>query len=168
MIRAYHAQRIYLMLSSNKIAVIGLGNTLRKDDGIGLIILELLKKSRQKDNIDYLNYGTASIDLVHKISDYNKVLLIDGINAKLSPGDLKIFELNEIDYNVKEDPISTHEINLTGLFELCKKINIKTKIYVAGIQVEDTSYKEGLSALLSEKKEKYTKEISSFIDKNLK
>ena len=41
--------------------------------------------------------------------------------------------------------VSTHEFDLKSLFELYKDLSAKSKIYVAGIQVKDTSYGEGLS-----------------------
>ena len=59
---------------SKKIAVIGLGNTLRKDDGIGIIVLEALLKSSQHPQIDYLNFGIASFDLVHRMEKYERIL----------------------------------------------------------------------------------------------
>ena len=77
--------------SANKIAVIGLGNTLRKDDGIGIIVLEALLKSLKHPQIDYLNFGIASFDLIHRLERYAIVLLIDGIDAG-SPVN-KIFRL---------------------------------------------------------------------------
>ncbi len=193
-----------------KIAVIGLGNTLRRDDGIGIVILESLLKSNSqkiygskanvnlssrlierqkasvnltlsdperaervegeskghnKDSIDYFNFGTASFDLIHRMRDYDTVLLIDAINASLPSGEASFFELKDVKYNIKESPISTHELNLTGLFELSKAVNLKTKIYVAGIQIEDTSWIEGLSDSLKKRKDDIVKQISVFIEK---
>jgi len=150
---------------SKKIAVIGIGNILRRDDGIGIIVLESLLNFYKKEGIDYFNFGTASFDLMHRMQSYDEVVLIDAINASLAPGNCRIFKLKDIKYNVKESAISTHELNLTGIFELSKKLKLKTKIYVAGIQVEDTSWAEGLSESLEEKKNDIVKQISSFIEK---
>ena len=72
----------------NRKAVIGLGNTLRRDDGIGIIILESLLNVSKKEGTDYLNFGTASFDLVHRMRDYDEVLLIDAINASLPSGEI--------------------------------------------------------------------------------
>lgn len=157
------------MLSSlaNKIAVIGLGNTLRKDDGIGIIVLEALLKSPTHPRIDYLNFGIASFDLIHRLEGYATVLLIDGISASLKPGELRISEIEKIDYDLKDTVSSTHEFNLKNLFELCKKFNLKTKIYLAGIQVQDVSFGEGLTPPLKDRLEYILREISRFINKTL-
>lgn len=131
------------------------------------MILQSLLNSYKRANIDYLDFGTASFDLIYRLRDYEKVLLIDGMDAGLPPGELRLFELKQIDYELKQKAISSHEFNLKGLFELCKKLKIKTRIYVAGVQVEDISYKEGLSERLQVKKEGLVKEINSFIEKKL-
>ena len=147
--------------------VIGIGNTLRRDDGIGVVILESLLNYHKKEAVDYLNFGIASFDLLHRIQDYGKVLLIDGIDASLSPGELKIFDLGQIEYDLKGSITSSHELNLKDLFGLSRKLAIKTKIFVAGIQVKDTSFGEGLSKELESKKEEIIDGIGKFIGQNL-
>ena len=150
---------------SKKIAVIGFGNTLRRDDGIGIVVLESLLNFYKRKDIDYLNFGSASFVLLSRIKTYDRALLIDGINADLAVGKLKISELKDIEYKLDNSFTSTHELNLKSMLELSKKLGIKTKIYLAGIQVGDTSFKEGLSEALEHKKEGIIKEIATFIDK---
>ncbi len=150
-----------------KIAVIGIGNTLRRDDGIGIIILQSLLNFYRQDGIDYLDFGPASFDLIHRMRDYDSILIIDGINASLVPGELKIFALEEAEYSINGPAISTHELNLKGLFELYKNFEIKTRVYVAGIQVEDISFGEGLSQSLSQRLEEILKKIDLFITRGL-
>ncbi|MCX5702000.1 MAG: hydrogenase maturation protease [Candidatus Omnitrophica bacterium] len=148
-----------------KIAIIGIGSTLRRDDGIGIMVLESLLKFYKRKDIDYFNFGNASFDLLHKIKTYDAILLIDGINAGLGVGELKISELKDIEYKLDNSVTSTHELNLKSIFELAKKLGIKTRIYLAGIQVGEISFKEGLSEALRYRKEDIVKEIATFIDK---
>ncbi|RJP29628.1 MAG: hydrogenase maturation protease [Candidatus Omnitrophota bacterium] len=151
---------------SKVFSVIGLGNTLRRDDGIGIVVLESLLQFYREENVDYLNFGTASFNLVNKIKDYKAVLLIDGIDAGLLPGELKIFDLQDICYNTEDCNSSTHELNLTSLFELSRKLGLKTKIYVAGIQVQDTGWGEGLSPAVNNNRQDIIENISFFIKEN--
>ncbi len=152
---------------SNQTAVIGLGNTLRRDDGIGIAVLESLLKFYPRKDIDYLDFGVASFDLIHRLQEYKRVILIDGIDANLATAALKIFTLSQASYTLASSTISTHELDLKGLFELCKKFEVKTKIFIAGIQVADTAFGEGLTPQLKSKLSGITKEISIFIDKKL-
>jgi len=152
---------------SNKIAVIGLGNSLRRDDGIGVIILESLLNNYKRSGIDYLNFGIASFDLMHRLQDYDLVLLIDGITAGLLAGELKIFNLEEVAFSREDSVVSTHELNLKDIFRLTHNLGIKTKIYIAGIQVQDVSFGESLSQPLKENLEQITKQIDKIIQERL-
>jgi len=150
---------------SKKQAVIGLGNTLRRDDGIGIMILESLLNFYKKKGVDYLNFGSASFDLLHRLKSYDAVLLIDGVNAGLEVGELLISELKDIECRLGNFITSTHELNLKNIFELSGSLSIKTKIYIAGIQVQDTSFGDGLTIVLKSKLEDIVKEIAAFVNK---
>jgi len=152
---------------SKKIAVIGLGNSLRRDDGIGVIILGCLLNHYPRPGIDYLDFGIASFDLIHRLRDYDTVLLIDGINAGLPIGELKIFDLEQASFTNKDNALSSHELNLKDIFKLTRDLEIKTKIYVAGIQVADVGFGESLSAALKEKLPELTEGIDKFIQERL-
>jgi hydrogenase maturation protease len=152
-------------LLQRRIAVIGIGNTLRRDDGIGIIVLESLLNFYKRTDIDYFNFGSASFDLLHRIKTYDAVLLIDGVDAGLNIGELRISKLEDMDYKLKKAASSTHELNLNNILELSKDLGIRVEIYLAGIQVGDISFGEVLSATLNLKKEAITKEIATFIDK---
>jgi len=155
---------------SKKLAVIGLGNSLRRDDGIGVIILECLLNHYKDQRIDYLNFGIASFDLMHRLQDYDLALLIDGISAGLPAGELKIFDLEDISFSKEasqEMKISSHELNLKDIFRLSRNLEIKTKIYVAGIQVQDVSFGESLSDPLKERIGAIIEEINKFIQERL-
>jgi hydrogenase maturation protease len=148
---------------SKKIAVIGIGNILRRDDGIGVVVLESLLKFYKCENIDYFNFAAASFDLLNKIKLYDAVLLIDGVSAGFAVGKLRICLLEDIDYHPDKFNSSTHEFNLKNFFELTRRLGIESKIYLAGIQVEDISFGEGLSNALAQKKDEIVKEIYCFI-----
>jgi hydrogenase maturation protease len=152
---------------SKKIAVIGLGNNLRRDDGIGIAVLESLLKLYPRKGIDYINSGMAGFDLIRWMRDYETILFIDGINAGLSAGEVRIFELKDIESNLQSSATSTHELSLKDLLELSRDFGFKAKVYVAGIQVGDTSFGEGLSDALDNKKDEAVGKVVAFIDKIL-
>lgn len=131
------------------------------------MILESLLKLNPRPGVDYLNFGVASFDLLHRLQGYKRALLIDGIDANLATAALKIFTLNQASFTPASSVISTHELDLKGLFGLCEKFEVKTRIFVAGIQVADTSFGEGLTPQIKNKLAGITKEINVFIDRKL-
>lgn len=149
---------------SKRIAVIGIGNTLRRDDGIGIQVLGSLLKFYKRPGIDYLDFGAASFDLLNRMKDYDEMLIIDGIDAELAPGEMKIATLEKLSYSFPEGATSTHGFDLKTLFELYKTLAIKTKIFVAGIQVADISYGEGLSKAVENRREDIARQLDSYIE----
>lgn len=150
---------------NKKKAVIGIGSVLRKDDGIGISVFESLKERGMKEGIDYFNFGIASFDILLRIKEYRQVLIIDGINASLPAGELRIFKLDDIDLPLDVSYVSSHELKLPDLSLMLKKLGVKTKVFVAGIQVDDVSFGEGLSEGLVKKQEQIVERIQEFINK---
>ncbi len=152
---------------SKKVAVIGLGNTLRRDDGIGVIVLESLLREYKEEGAVYLNFGSASFGLLNHIPEYDAVLLIDGINAGLAAGDVKIFELKDVVRVSCDSALSSHELDLRNLFELMQALGLTTAVYVAGIQIQDVSFGEGLTEPLATNLAAIIGTINTFINQLL-
>lgn len=165
---AFPAPPTCLMSNSNKkLAVIGLGNPLRKDDGIGLVVFDRLKTSFKHPDIEYLDYGTGSFDILFKINDYKNILILDAVNAGMEAGDHKIFPITNIESEIKSDLGSTHGFGLKELKKLCFSMGMGTNIIVAGIEAADVSLGRGISKELQGKFDNAIDNISLYIRKYL-
>jgi hydrogenase maturation protease len=150
--------------SSEDLAVIGLGNTWRRDDGVGVHVLALLREMLKGKKIAFLNFGTASLGLVNYMKEFKKVLLIDAIDAGLPPAELRIFKFHEVAAVVREKKVSSHELSLGDLLGLCDALGVAADVRVAGIQVKDVSYGLEMTGELETAKQRITGEIHKFID----
>lgn len=150
---------------SESIAVVGLGSYVRRDDRIGLEVLGRLR-TRPRAGIAYFEYGTMSLDLIQRLGDYSTALLIDAIRCTgASPGDLFIRALESLDYSSAAPITSSHGFDLKTFFDLSKNLGIATRIYLAGVQVEDVSFGEELSVSLKARLPAITREIENFINR---
>ena len=154
--------------SNRKSAIFCVGNPLRRDDGIGIKIFNCLKIIPSVlEKADLFDFGSFSVDIVFKLSRYKKALIVDGINAGLKPGELRIFALKDLKTADYEPVSCTHGLDLKFLFRLMAEQGSVVKVWVAGIQAVDSSFGEGLSKELSGNIDAYVDEISSFTAKNL-
>ncbi|MCX5749728.1 MAG: hydrogenase maturation protease [Candidatus Saganbacteria bacterium] len=153
--------------SSEKLAIIGLGNPLRKDDGVGIIALNRLKLCLKRPDIDYFDFGTGSFDILFKINEYKAILIIDAVNAGMEPGDHKIFPLEAVESEIITDMGSTHGFGLKQLRMLCSSFGSSGKVFVAGIQIVDVSEGNGTSDLVNKKLDSAIDNISLYINKYL-
>ncbi|MEF8847510.1 MAG: hydrogenase maturation protease [Candidatus Thermoplasmatota archaeon] len=151
-----------------KNAVIGLGNPLRRDDGIGISVLKRLDeiKKRLPADTEFIDGGTGGFNLFHIISKYNSVLIIDGIYLSLNPGESKLFNFYDIESSKKKSlNISTHEEDFLKIISIARKINNKPeKIYIYGIQPKNTGLGNSLSKEIKKNIGKYTRELEEIIN----
>jgi hydrogenase maturation protease len=147
--------------------IIGIGNILRGDDGIGIIILLRLQDIfRGNPGFELINYGTADLNLLSVIENYTSVLLIDAFDAGLEPGKMMIFRLEEGDYKDPGGNFSTHALTPGGIFQLYKGLGIKTPVNIAGIQVGDLPYAGEISMGLNSRLDSIVDEIKDYLLKN--
>ena len=67
--------------------IIGVGNTLLSDDGIGIHIVRKMEEDNALDQAEYLDMGTSSMELGYYIDDnIRKMVIIDSIKTDEKPG----------------------------------------------------------------------------------
>ncbi|MDH7517548.1 MAG: hydrogenase maturation protease [Candidatus Thermoplasmatota archaeon] len=146
-----------------KSAVIGIGNTMRKDDGIGIILIEKLLEQKEKlpKNIEFIDGGIGGMNLLHLLVNFDFAMIVDAVNFGGQPGETRVFTLDEIKSKKIQAKTSTHESDFLKIIELSKQLNeCPEEIIVFGVQPKDTSHGQNLSAELEKK-------LSSILD-NLK
>ncbi|MDO9578076.1 MAG: hydrogenase maturation protease [Candidatus Cloacimonadales bacterium] len=121
-----------------KTLVLGLGNTILSDDGVGIhIAFEIEKKCK---NIDVLEASAAGFRVIDEIIGYEKLILIDSIKTgKAEPGELHRFTFAEFSRTMHHS--SPHDISLFEAFDIMKKekADLPTDIKVYAVEVTDTS-----------------------------
>jgi len=85
------------MLNEAKIIVLGVGNLLLQDEGIGVHIVEILHNS----DLDYPNLeiidGGTSPEIASLIEDADKLIIIDAVRGGKEPGTIYRFTIDEVE-----------------------------------------------------------------------
>jgi hydrogenase 3 maturation protease len=110
--------------------LIGVGNFLRGDDAVGLIVIEEFESLKPSKTFT-IKAETAPEAYMTKVTDYKPthVMFIDASNLGCSPGDAKLISVNRI----LGASLSTHTLPLT-LFINYLQTEINAKIILLGIQ----------------------------------
>jgi len=67
--------------------VLGLGNTLLQDDGLGVRTIErLLSAYRLPEEVEALDGGVMGLDLLSRLEGISALLIVDAVSAGLPPG----------------------------------------------------------------------------------
>ena len=151
----------------NQILVLGIGNMIRGDDGIGIHLVRRLKQILpQKYQIKELS--TAGLDLLEAISGFSKVILIDAIQTPDGePG--QIYHLSLEDFKNSSNLSSTHALDLKQVLELGKKLmgeKMPEKIEILAVEARRLNeFKETLSPELEEQFDRIVDKVRREIEK---
>ena len=120
-----------------KTLVLGLGNTILSDDGIGIHIARQIKEKLPE--IDVIEASAAGFRVVDEIIGYDKLILIDSIKTNNNqPG--TYYKLGIEEFKTTLHHSSPHDMNMFDALELMKKHNahLPKEIIIYAIEVEDT------------------------------
>ena len=98
---------------SNKFVILGLGNTLQTDEGIGVHVVNYLIKNNPIKDAEYIDGGTMSFNLVAPIESADQLIVIDTAELNAKPGSVRVFEGRDMDNFIADArKSSAHEVGL--------------------------------------------------------
>lgn len=131
--------------------VIGLGNPLMADDGVGLAALEELRALWRFDPpVELVDGGTWGMNLLHILEDASRVLILDAIDAGEAPGTLITLERDELPrlFALK---ISPHQIDFRDVLALADlRGTMPSEIVAVGLQPDLIEMATALSTAVSD------------------
>jgi hydrogenase maturation protease len=100
-----------------KTLVLGIGNTLLTDEGVGVHVLQALESSlAHLPDVTLLDGGTLSFTLAGPIEEADALIVVDAANIQSRPGEWRLLEGDEMDTFLMSNRKSTvHEVGLTDL-----------------------------------------------------
>ena len=99
-----------------KYLVLGVGNTLLCDDGMGVHVAERLKsRPGLADRIRIIDGGTLGLSLLPELEDAAGLIVIDAAEIGEKPGTIRVFEALEMDRQLSGRKRSVHEVAVADL-----------------------------------------------------
>ena len=142
--------------------VLGLGNPLMGDEGIGIKLIEKLESaSGNFPEADFVDAGTGGMSLLHLISGRKIAVIIDCCIMGQEPGTIKRFGADEVKSVKQLAHVSLHEADVLKIIELAKRLgDCPEEIIFFGIEPAVICGQIGLSDVLSEQLDHYIAEIA--------
>lgn len=134
-----------------KIGIVGVGNVLFKDEGIGVFIVKYLQENyRFEPEIDLIDAGTLGFGLMSYLHEYDHIILIDTISIKDKPG--SVFRLTPEQLSgIGSYHQTAHEVEVLQMIELTPLTGKMADTVVIGIIPENICASEiGLTETLEE------------------
>lgn len=128
--------------------VLGVGNPILGDDGVGVAVAKELAKSEIAAAVDVKEAENIGLDILNTIDGYDMVIIVDAIVVKKEKVG-KIIRIENPEHAITAHSTSLHDVNFASAIKAGRKLGIKIpKIVVYGINVEQEKmeeFREGLS-----------------------
>ncbi|HEY3346013.1 MAG TPA: HyaD/HybD family hydrogenase maturation endopeptidase [Nitrospirota bacterium] len=118
--------------------VLGVGNILLKDEGVGVRVIERLKEAYSfPDNVELFDGATAGLDLLPVLEGLDNLIVVDTVKTTEEPGAIFRFTLEDINVKVPYKT-SLHQIGMVEVFAIAEALGKKIgPTVIIGIQPED-------------------------------
>ena len=104
-----------MQLSIESVLILGIGNTLLSDEGIGVHVVERLRPTLgQHPDLQLLDGGTLSFTLAEGL------IVVDAARMHSQPGTVRVFMDDEMDLYLVGNRQSVHEVSLTDLLDIAR------------------------------------------------
>ena len=107
-------------MNTNKTLILGIGNQLMTDDGVGgQAVIRLAEETKQMSNVSCWDGGTLGHLLVGYIEESDNLIVVDAAQMQAQPGEVRVFENEEMDRFLSTNPNrSVHEVGLSDLMDM--------------------------------------------------
>lgn len=128
-----------------KTLVLGIGNTLLRDEGAGVhVVRRLAEQAAGRDDIELIDGGTLSFTLAGAIEDASQLIVVDAAQLGDAPGAMRVFEGEQMDAFVGgQRKRSVHEVSLVDLLMIARLADhLPRRRALIGIQPQDIDWGE--------------------------
>ena len=130
------------------ILVLGLGNLLLTDDGVGPALLSQLSISDGpwKDQVEFVDGGTQGLALLGQLSGRRALIIVDAVKRGAAPGTIHRLTLPELREISQGRANSGHESNAGELLAAAQLLDeLPDRLYIVGVEPETIATGVGLS-----------------------
>lgn len=136
--------------------VLGLGNPLMGDDGVGLAVLSRLQQGWECEGVDLVDGGTWGMNLLPLIEDTGRLLLLDAIRLGVEPGTVHLLTRDQLPRYLSHK-LSPHQIDLKEILALAELRGTLPEVAMAiGVEPAEVKLSTNLSAPVEARLEELT------------
>ncbi len=134
------------------ILILGLGNPLQSDDGIGSVVAQALEDVQAHghtplpDDVEVMDGGTPGIGLLNLVEGRRRVIIVDAAAMQQAPGTIVRFTPDQVNLEETKRLFSLHASGIAESLALARALKVSLpEIVVLGVQPGRIDWGQGLS-----------------------
>lgn len=106
--------------------ILGVGNSLRADDGLGVHVVCRMRQTydSREQRPHFLDAGTLGLSLLPMIEDAGALIIVDAANLEAAPGDIAVFEGDDMRAHLSKSKSSVHEVSMSDLLDAAALLGV--------------------------------------------
>lgn len=154
--------------NTDDILVLGVGNPLMGDDGVGIRAAELLSESDLPSNVNVEKAGLPGWGLANWFENKSHVILVDAVKMGAAPGSWKCFDIDEFRFVIESNTLSLHQNDLACGLALAQALDLLPQtVNIYGVEPSDLSAGGGLSPEVNASLPELVRAISKNLEKKI-
>lgn len=146
-------------------AVLGVGNSLMTDDGIGVHALNDFRAASADAAIDCLDAGTVGLALMTRLGNLDGLIAVDAMRLGKPSGTLTVLEGEAMDAHLRNHHGSVHELGLSDIMDALRLAgDLPSRRALVGIEPECIDWGTEPSAVVAARIPDAVDAIRSLID----
>ncbi len=137
-------------MNNKKIVIIGIGNVLLKDEGIGIHVINELEKYKLPSNVEIYDGGTGGFKLIDLMHGAKRVIFIDAVETGKAPGTITTFKSEDVRSMYPKKKYSLHDTDLLEVIKMVELLEHPPEIEIMGVQPKTINYGTTLSRELTD------------------
>lgn len=129
----------------SKVLVLGVGNLLLKDEGVGVHVAHELMKMELPPQVEVIDAGTAALDMSHIISEADRLIVVDALKGGHEPGAIYRVRPEDLTITPAEFNVSLHQSNLIETLMMIEQIGRRPPTIIIGVEPKEITWDLELS-----------------------
>lgn len=128
------------------ILILGLGNPLQGDDGVGCRAIEALQRMALPETVEAVDAGTPGVGLIHLLEGRERAILVDAAEMGAQPGAVIRFRPEEVTLTGSAERFSLHRSAVSDALALARALALPLpEIVFFGVQPASVGWETALS-----------------------
>lgn len=132
-------------ISGESVAIIGIGNPLLGDDGVGVEVIRELERHTLPSHVKIYDGGVGGFSLLGLIDGHREAIFVDALEMGLEPGSIRQLDVETLQSLKPRLRYSLHEVSLRECLPFLQLADKPPKITIIGIQPKKVGPEIGLS-----------------------
>ena len=130
---------------ATKTMILGVGNLLLRDEGVGVHAAVNLQGFPLPENIEVVEGGTDGFKLFHLIMEADRLIVVDCVKGGGEPASIYRFEIDDFDHFPDVYKTSVHQISITEVINLSGTMRTPPRTTIIGVEPDEISMSMELS-----------------------